>query len=158
MQKFLIFMFPAFIAFISTFPFLALEFNNQQYPDRDFPVALFGVLFVTSAAIALRWRCGRQNMQIAGNKLAILVRFTLLISLVLPWWGIVKDQLRLEKSHKELCYKKRHEKTISYWMSHPHRGLRASSHSDTPRTSLPHRDAASDASPCYLYSCTHFHA
>jgi hypothetical protein len=93
MQKFLTFMLPVFAALIITFPFMALEFKNQHYSARDFPVALFAFLSAVSAVIALLWMSILRSIKTAGNRLLILARFTLLLSLAILWWEIVNDQL-----------------------------------------------------------------
>lgn len=88
---------PIAISLIVLLPFLILELINRRNYHEDFPIQLFGILWLLSLAFILILMPLARNLR-AGNRISVhpiglLLRVAFLIPLAWLWFGIILDQM-----------------------------------------------------------------
>ncbi len=88
---------PVIISFILVFPFIILELVNRRNFPENFPIVLFGLLWllpiifiVTLTPIIQTVRTGNSVM---AKPISLLLRVALLLFIAWFWSGIVIDQM-----------------------------------------------------------------
>lgn len=88
---------PAIIGSILVLPFILLELINRQGFGEDFPLALFGILWLLPVAFFLTLLPIVQGVRAGDNvtarPLGPLLSVTLLILVTLLWVAIIQDQM-----------------------------------------------------------------
>jgi hypothetical protein len=77
-------------------PFVALELANRRGYGEAFPVALFGLMALLSAAFVLVLTTVVRDVRAGGeplNSTSLVLRLAFLIPLALFWAGLVLDQM-----------------------------------------------------------------
>ena len=88
---------PAIISSILVLPLMILELVNRRSFHEDFPIALFGLLWLLPAAFVLILmpivRSARSGNRIIKNPASFLLRVAFLVLIAWLWVSLILDQM-----------------------------------------------------------------
>ncbi len=88
---------PAIISFMLVIPFLTLELLNRRGYNEDFPIVLFGILWILPIAFILLLipiiRNVRSGNNISSNPYSLLLRIILMAFTAWVWTAVIIDQM-----------------------------------------------------------------
>jgi hypothetical protein len=88
---------PAIISSALVLPFMILELVNRRSFHEDFPIVLFGLMWLLSVAFILILRPIVRNIRaengIMVNPIGLLLRVAFLIPIAWLWVGLILDQM-----------------------------------------------------------------
>ena len=88
---------PAILSLLLVTPFMVMEVVNRRNFKEDFPVALFGVMWLLPVVFLLILvpvvRSARAGNPPMANPVKFLLSISLLVLIVIVWVGILLDQM-----------------------------------------------------------------
>lgn len=88
---------PAILSFLLVLPFTIMEVVNRRNFHEDFPVTLFGVMWLLPVAFMLILvpivRSARAGNSLVSNPVKLLLSISLLVLIAIVWTGTVLDQM-----------------------------------------------------------------